>query len=314
MPTFVSQTNLAFDGSPSGTYSINTPADLQDGDLLLFITGSFRTSWTGDQHIAPPTEFTELEESRLTTRSAQLFYRQVTVAANEPAAFDFGMLSSLRAAVHLIAIRNPPANISSLVFDGVRASNENDNVWSVSADSGSLVVHASVRTVAFTVPYYDLNPLSFERTRVSEGDHWAISGYATASDSGNGLTATDYDVTVFSTSGAVNAFNGGYIVAFPGSAIPTAGITITEIKEPNEANTLVDGVTNARVKVWFGSDDTGVEDELHLNQTITNGSLTTVLDSGAIDVDVTVEVMWTVGTERKLFITETNVVDLEGGS
>jgi len=51
------------------------------------------------------------------------------------------------------------------------------------------------------------------------------------------------------------------------------GITITEIKEPNEADTPVDGVTNARVKVWYGSDDTGAEDELHLNQTITNGSM-----------------------------------------
>ena len=311
MSTLVNQTNLAFDEPLAGTYSINTPADLQDGDLLLFITGSQRTSYTDNQHIAPPTEFTELEESRSTSRSAQLFYRQVTVAANEPAAFDFDLISGLRAAVHLIAVRNPPADVSSLVFDSVRASNGNDNVWSVSADSGSLVVHASLRRTATNEPVYNPDPLSFERTVVSVGEQHAISGYATAFDSGNGLTATDYDVTVSSSGDSAFSFNGGYIVAFPGSAIPTAGITITDIKEPNEPNTPVDGVTNARVKVWFGN-DAGEEDRLYNNENITNGTLTIDEVDGGVGDTVLVEVMWTVGSERKLFITETTLI--EGGS
>ena len=309
MSTLVNQINLAFDEPLAGTYSINTPADLQDGDLLLFITGSQRTSYTTEQHIAPPTGFTELEESRSTSRSAQLFYRQVTVAANEPAAFDFDIsLSGVRAAVHLIAIRNPPADVSSLVFDDVRASDGNDNVWSVSADSGGLVVHASLRASSQSTPVYNPDPLSFERTVVSAGEQYAISGYATAYDSGNGLTATDYDVTVFSSTGSSTGFNGGYIVAFPGS---TAGITITEIKEPNEANILVDGVTNARVKVWFGN-DAGEEDRLYNNENITNGTLTIDEVDGGVGDTVLVEVMWTVGSERKLFITETTLI--EGGS
>ena len=92
------------------------------------------------------------------------------------------------------------------------------------------------------------------------------------------------------------------------------GITIDEIKEPNEANSLVDGVTNVRVKVWYGSSDTGIEDDLFI-ESITNGTLTvSAIEGVPLGDPVIVEVMWTVGTERKLFITETTIVDLEGGS
>ena len=92
------------------------------------------------------------------------------------------------------------------------------------------------------------------------------------------------------------------------------GITIDEIKEPNEANSLVDGVTNVRVKVWYGSSDTGIEDDLFI-ESITNGTLTvSAIEEVSLGDPVIVEVMWTVGTERKLFITETTIVDLEGGS
>ena len=95
-------------------------------------------------------------------------------------------------------------------------------------------------------------------------------------------------------------------------AAGTSGITITDIKEPNEADSLVDGVTNARVKVWFGSDDAGEEDELHLNQTITNGSLTTELDGEMIDADVVVTVDWDAGGgEHKFFRHQTTVIDLD---
>ena len=95
------------------------------------------------------------------------------------------------------------------------------------------------------------------------------------------------------------------------------GLKIEGIKEPNEANALVTGVTNARVKVWLGSDNTGEEDALRNDQTIGGGHMEVdldALDGFFLNDTVTVEVMWTVGTERKLFITETTVVDLEGGS
>ena len=95
------------------------------------------------------------------------------------------------------------------------------------------------------------------------------------------------------------------------------GLRITDIKEPNEANALVTGVTNARVKVWIGTNDSDWEDEIRSNRVIENGTLEVPVfpeDGFSLNDTVTVEVMWTVGTERKLFITETNVVDLEGGS
>ena len=97
----------------------------------------------------------------------------------------------------------------------------------------------------------------------------------------------------------------------------TYGIRITDIKEPNEADTLVTGVTNARVKVWIGTNDSDWEDEIRSNLVIEDGVLEVTVspeEGFTLNDTVTVEVMWTVGTERKLFITETTVVDLEGGS
>jgi hypothetical protein len=106
-----------------------------------------------------------------------------------------------------------------------------------------------------------------------------------------------------------------YTIGIKGTeAASNNGVRITGIKEPNVANQEVTDVSNARVKVWYGSDDTGEEDELFTAQSITNGTLEVQSVGGTIDGAATVEVMWTVGTERKLFIAETTVVDLGSGS
>jgi len=64
----------------------------------------------------------------------------------------------------------------------------------------------------------------------------------------------------------------------------TAGITITDIKEANEADELVTGVSNASVKVWYGVSPTGngAEDELIANQSITAGTMTVELSSASV--------------------------------
>ena len=95
------------------------------------------------------------------------------------------------------------------------------------------------------------------------------------------------------------------------------GLRITDIKEPNEADALVTGVTNARVKVWIGTNDSDWEDDISSNRVIENGTLEVPVspeDGFSLNDTVTVEVMWTVGAERKLFITETTVVDLGSGT
>ena len=114
-----------------------------------------------------------------------------------------------------------------------------------------------------------------------------------------------------------NHFNVAIRPGDSGSIEEDLGIKIEGIKEPNEANALVTGVTNARVKVWVGTNDSDWEDEIRSNQAIENGTLEVPVspeEGFTLNDTVTVEVMWTVGTERKLFIKETTVVDLGSGT
>jgi hypothetical protein len=144
-------------------------------------------------------------------------------------------------------------------------------------------------------------------------------GYPVVITSRRELTATaetpgSYGNVFDATTAAVTA-TPITVAILPADSAAITGITITGIKEPNESDTLVNGVSNARVKVWYGGDDTGAENALFSNQTITNGTMTVDLDGGGtIDGAAIVEVMWTVGSERKLFITDTTVVDLGSGS
>ena len=130
------------------------------------------------------------------------------------------------------------------------------------------------------------------------------------------IATTSLDPGSFGATGDFDDSNAWHI-AVQGSLATQPGIRINDIKEPNIANELVTGVTNARVKVWIGTNDSDWEDEIRSNRVIENGTLEVPVspeEGFTLNDTVTVEVMWTVGTERKLFITETTVVDLEGGT
>jgi len=105
---------------------------------------------------------------------------------------------------------------------------------------------------------------------------------------------------------------GPTVDAPPSSASP--GITITGIKEPNESDTLVTGVTNAVVKAWYGSppSDTGAEDELLTAQSISEGSMTPELGLASVGNDVILVVKWDAGSgETKFFRTTGTIIDLD---
>lgn len=108
---------------------------------------------------------------------------------------------------------------------------------------------------------------------------------------------------------------GPAINALPSTAIP--GIVITDIKEPNESDALVGSggtsVTNARVRVWVGSDDTAAAKYELTDETITDGEMTLTLNTNeTINDPVIASVDWDAGSgETKYFRTTGNIIDLD---
>jgi hypothetical protein len=151
------------------------------------------------------------------------------------------------------------------------------------------------------------NPLAIANVNLRA--YWAEDFFLDTNNYYEDKSGNGYHLLLDANAAVDTTTTGPTIDPPPSTAQP--GITITGIKEPNVANEEVTGVTNARVKVWEGTDDTGAEGRLLTEVAITNGTLSTGLSgSPEIDAVVTVEVMWTVGTERKLLITDTTVVDL----
>ena len=199
---------------------------------------------------------------------------------------------------------------------GIKA--ENDGIYRFTGNVAHLAVwNKALSTAEIAAFMAGGNPLTIANE--AGNDHlrayWAerfedVGGTIYYKDeSGNG-----YDLTLLSGATEDTVTVGPTVDAPPSST----GIIITGIKEPNEANTLVASVASPRIKVWSGTDDSGAENILFDNEDaiypITNGELEVPLPAYAVDDVVTVEVMWTVGTERKLFIKETTVVDLGSGT
>jgi hypothetical protein len=128
------------------------------------------------------------------------------------------------------------------------------------------------------------------------------------------LTQATLDPGAFGATGSFTDAN-AWTIAILGADTARLGITITDIKEPNAADALVGSsvsVSNARVKVWYGSNDTGAEDEIHTGQTITSGGLEVELTGGTINGEFVATVDWDAGGgETKYFRTTGTIVDLD---
>jgi len=106
-----------------------------------------------------------------------------------------------------------------------------------------------------------------------------------------------------------------WIIAVQGAAVTTEnwGFRLTDIKEPNTSDTLVTGVSTARVRVWLDGDDTGAPSFAPIvNQSITAGAMEVEIPSGDNTDSPIVEVDWDAGGgETKFFRTAVTVIDLD---
>jgi len=104
-----------------------------------------------------------------------------------------------------------------------------------------------------------------------------------------------------------------FTIGFAQADTTRLGFTLTGIKEPNESDTLVTGVSNARVLVWLLNDDTVAADEELTNQTITAGAMEVETPNASTEESVVIAtVEWDAGGgETKYFRTTPAIVDLD---
>jgi len=293
------------------------PADMQDGDFVVIWVGGFEegTSLRNPNWTLPPGFSVAQGQAGIHQSAAVMAVKRIEDISSEPADYTF---TADEGTWSLTAIAIAYRGVDELApFSCDASTRRADSSDTINFPDGQpatdddiyLAFFSRVRSEPVTWnPRLDENP---EIERVNTGcaaDALSCTRTAAASF----VTGTTDFITGQTATQTSRRYQSGSIVLHAASGIP--GITITDIKEPNEANSLVDGVAYARVKVWYGSDDTSYEDDLFV-EGITNGTLTiSEIEGMALGDPVIVEVMWTVGTERKLFITETNVVDLEGGT
>jgi len=299
--------------------TVPRPADMQNDDFVVIWVGGFEEgmAYRPIQSWTLPAGFSVAQgQSTATNRptTAVMAVKWIEDISSEPADYTFTVgnynwsLTAIAIAYRGLNETTPFSCDTFTIIDRSETINFPDGQPATDNDIYLAFYTRNRNNSVSWNPRLDENP---EIERATTGcDTSATSCARTAAASF--VTGTTALITGQTATHSDRRYQTGSIVLHAAAGLP--GITITDIKEPNEADTPVDGVTNARVKVWFGSDDTA-EDELRLNQTITNGTLTiTGIEDEPLGDPVIVEVMWTVGTERKLFITETNLVDLEAGT
>jgi len=90
------------------------------------------------------------------------------------------------------------------------------------------------------------------------------------------------------------------------------GIRLTGIKEPNESDALVTGVSNARARVWLDGIDEGAEDHLADTLSITAGAMDIPVPGSSLTDTPIVNGDWDAGSgETKYFRTTGTIIDLD---
>jgi len=162
-----------------------------------------------------------------------------------------------------------------------------------------------------TTNVVDSAPTNFTLVDVASHATSSLSDRTTIGVAQRSLAAVSLDADAFGSTGTFTDAN-AWIIAVQGSASARWGFTVTDIKEPNESDTAVTGVSNARVLVWLGGDDTTAPSSEIINQSITSGSLTVELPVSDDTDTPKVLVEWDAGGgETKFFQATPTIVDLD---
>jgi len=185
----------------------------------------------------------------------------------------------------------------------------NTNPPSVSSPAGSTIVQwiaGATSQTATTVSAYPSDYTDTDFLSCATDAHIAF-GFRETNN------APSEDPETFTLSGGANY--GAFTIGFATVDPTRLGVSITGIKEPNESDTLVTGVSNARAVVWTGDppSDASTANEVLTSQSITDGAMELEFTHTPGELATAlIAVDWDAGGgETKYFRAEATIVDLD---
>jgi len=296
--TFVNDTETS-------SHDVTLPSGISSGDLLLTF---LRVGHTGVTVSSTPTGWTELENTPSGDRESWYLFGRVA-DETEGATVTYGLTGNKRLSAITYRVSGWEGTLGNGVAS-VDALGSSSPELATGWTADDIVWFAAISQTVSDSEYSVTNPTNY-------GDQVSVStASSTASDRTSIYTARRALNAATETPGSWS-FSGtnSRVVTMTVAVRPSQnnwGFTITDIKEPNESDTLVTGISNARVLVWLDGDDTVQADEEITNQSITDGDMTVELTVGSDSNTPKVYVDWDAGGgETKFFPATPTIIDLD---
>jgi hypothetical protein len=260
----------------------------------------------------------------------RVFKNGVKLAAGDLESSTVANVTSIATATQDWRIGSQPAWARTLRMSHLYAFNtalSDEDVIALTSDPGLLFTEAVVpsgppegtvtvssvtpgeTTASVTYNYSGTDQTGFEY-RLGSGDAAPISASPAVIAGLNPSTLYDLQLRAINAEGAGSWSS---ITQFTTLAehVVTPGIRISDIKEPNISNQLIASASGVRLKLWFNKADTGAEDLLVTDATITAGVLELPIATGVNLLDFVVgEAYWTQSGASRFFRIDTSVIDL----
>jgi len=289
------------------THAINLPASIQAGDLLLFfLRGAFNAGTLG-----APSGWTRVRQINVDGSYSELHAKIAAGTEGSTVSVTFG------ASVQATAIAYRISGVDGSTLADVLADSGSTTVTPTALDRPTAWNSADVLWITGLTARDSDSVLS-----VVAPTNYGTQIDAVKTGSGSDFVRTHSAIREANTATETpDAWGGTYpagtrpathLLAVRGTVGGRFGFRITDIKEPNESDALVTGVSTATVLVWVSGDYSAAADQESINQTITSGTMEVEVPTANESDSPIVAAYWDAGAEGiKFFRTTPSIIDLD---
>jgi len=281
-------------------HNITLPSNIESGDLLVVFLSSFNTEGN--------VSFTAGWNYWTYVDGLAFFVLYKTADGTETTVtYDNTGFTARRLVAHSYCISNVDGT-SEISWGGADSLSVPD--ISTSFESGTDTLFLAAAFAQQTDQSIDAAPTNFTNfVQSANASSGSTDRLQTASARYEESTNSLSSVGSFSSTGSLTNEQTA-LLAIPGTSV-RYGVRITDIKEPNQSDSLVTGVTNANFIYWLDGDGTSAATDEIINQSITSGSME--VETQGTDTDTPlVYVYWDAGGgETKFFRATPNIIDLD---